>query len=360
MKHYLILIFIVLLKTSMLSGAFWWEDTKDIYPPAKVYFKDAEGVSWRIKERLAETLFVVAQAKDDINIDELLDTETFYLMQVNLDDSTILWREVFPKSYIKYTTCNGILLQLFYEENKKIYMFFLRDEQKWVKQEGLNLKNLDWSDYKDGILIPGKITGDPLVYFLSTKGLNGIHTKPVRRAPWLGKKDILGMFTYEAGFQIFDLCSQKYYSLPKGYQPILCLTLQTIFVQEKMGLRRYAIYDLQNDKISFLKEDSYFSAVEGFYCIFEKKGETHVYTSKGQYFKWLGSPSIEAIRCPPYEVLVVESNTLKEFINTTINTRCSFEAEDELSIYDTFLKVREVNGTVYLIDLLTGDHIPHL
>ena len=359
MKHYLILIFIVLLKTSLLWGALGWMDTMNIYPPVKVYFKDAKGVSWRIKERLAETLFIVAQAKDDINIDELLDAKMFYLMQIDLENSSIMWYEAIPKSYFKITTCNGILL-VFNESKRRESRFFLRDGKKWLKPNGLDVRNLDWSDYKDGILIPGKITGDPLVYFLSTKGLDGIHTKPVRRAPWLGKKDILGMFTYEAGFQIFDLCSQKYYSLPKGYQPIHCVTLQTIFVQEKMGLRRYAIYDLQNNKISFLKEDSYFSAVDGFYYIVEKTGEIYIYNSKGQYFKWLGLPYIKAIRCPPYEVLVVESNTLKEFINTTTNTRCSFEAEDELSIYDTFLKVREVNGTVYLIDLLTGEHIPHL
>lgn len=360
MKHYLILIFIVLLKTSLLSGAFWWEDTKDIYPPAKVYFKDAEGVAWRIQSRLAESLFVVAPVKDGNFEDELLDTETFYLMQVNLDDSTILWREVFPKSYFKYTTCNGILLQLFYEENKKIYMFFLRDEQKWVKQEGLNLKNLDWSDYKDGILIPGKITGDPLVYFLSTKGLDGIHTKPVRRAPWLGEKDIVGMFTYEAGFQIFDLCSQKYYSLPKGYQPILCLTLQTIFVQEKMGLRRYAIYDLQNDKISFLKEDSYCSAVDGFYVIVEPEGYTHVYNSKGEYFRWPKNICVEQIRCSPHEILIVTSDTTKEYVNTTENIRRSFAQEDEVSIFDTFLKVKKANGEIFLIDLVTGENVPKL
>ena len=359
MKHYLILIFIVLLKTSLLWGALGWMDTMDIYPPVKVYFKDAKGVSWRIKERLAETLFIVAQAKDDVNIDELLDAKMFYLMQIDLENSSIMWYEAIPKSYFKITTCNGILL-VFNESKRKESRFFLRDGKKWLKPNGLDVRNLDWCDYKNGILLPGSLTGEPIAYALSAEGLVHINGKPVTRIPWLGKDAILGLFTYDEGIQIFDVLSGRYYSLPKNYQPIYCLDLNAIFIREKTGSRRYAIFDIQHNKTLFLKDDSQISAVDGFYYIFEKKGETYVYNSKGQCFKWLGLPSIKAIRCPPYEVLVVESNTLKEFINTTTNTRCSFDAEDELSIYDTFLKVREVNGTVYLIDLLTGEHIPHL
>lgn len=358
MKHCLIL-FMMVSMVSNLWGAFWWKDTTKLYPPAKVYFRDAEGVDWRIDTRLAETLFKVAQVTEESDEDELLRTNTHTLIQVNLDDSRILWREEVSSAYSKFTSCNGIWLELYDQDNRRNTHFFVRDGKKWFRPKGLNLKNFYWRDYKNGILLPGVITGEPLVYALSAEGLEGINGKSVTSAPWLGENGILGLSTYDAEFQILDIQSGTYYSLPKEYKPVFCVSLQAIFVQEKTGLRRYAIYDVQQNKTTFLAKDTRFSAVDDFYIVFENKGDTHVYNSKGGHFKWPGKASIRQIRCSPYEIVLVESETLKEVLNTTTQMRLSFDVADELSLFDTFLKVKKTDGTIYLIDLITGEKIPH-
>ena len=135
------------------------------------------------------------------------------------------------------------------------------------------------------------------------------------------------------------------------------MSLQAIFVQEKTGLRRYTIYDVQQNKTTFLAKDTRFSAVDNFYIVFENKGNTHVYNSKGGHFKWPGKVSIRQIRCSPHEIVVVESDTLKELLNTTTLMRRTFDVEDELTPCGTFLNVKQPNGTVYLIDMVTGEKV---
>lgn len=357
MKFSLILVAMVS-ALSPLWGAFWWKDTTKLYPPAKVYFRDAEGVDWRICTRLAETLFKVAQVTDKTDEGALLEADTHTLIQVDLDTSKVVWREEVSKAYTWLTTCNGILLGLYDEQNQRRNQFFIRDGKKWFRPKELNANNLRrWTDYKDGILLSGLISGEPLVYALSAAGIEGISGKPVTSGPWLGENGILGLSTYEAVFQIFDIQSGKYYSLPQNYQPVFCVSLQAIFVQEKTGLRRYAIYDVQQNKTTFLAKDTIFSAVDDFYVIYGHQGETHVYNSKGGHFKWPGKVSIRQIRCSPHEIVLVESETLKEVLNTTTQMRLSFDVADELSPFDTFLKVKKTDGTIYLIDLVTGEKV---
>ena len=356
MKFGLILVAMVS-ALSPLWGAFWWKDTTKLYPPAKVYFRDAEGVDWRIDKRLAETLFKVARVTDKTDEGALLEADTHTLIQVDLDTSKVVWREEISKAYTWLTTCNGILLRLYDEQNQRRNLFFIRDGKRWFKPKGLTLNNLHWRDAKEGILLSGNISGEPLAYTLSAAGLEEINGQPVTSAPWLGANGILGLSTYEATFQLFDIQSGNVYTLPKAYQPIFCVSLQAIFVQEKTGLRRYAIYDVQQNKTTFLAKDTRFSAVDNFYIVFENKGNTHVYNSKGGHFKWPGKVSIRQIRCSPHEIVVVESDTLKEVLNTTTQMRLSFDVADELSPFDTFLKVKQPNGTVYLIDMVTGEKV---
>ena len=356
MKFGLILVAMVS-ALSPLWGAFWWKERTDRYPPATVYFRDAEGVDWRIDKRLAETLFKVARVTDKTDEGVLLEADTHTLIQVDLDTSKVLWREEVSKAYNWLTTCNGILLRLYDEQNQRRDLFFIRDGKRWFKPKGLTLNNLHWRDAKEGILLPGNHSGEPLAYALSAAGLEEINGKPVTSAPWLGQNGILGLSTYEATFQLFDIQSGNIYTLPKAYQPIFCVSLQAIFVQEKTGLRRIAIYDALHDKTTFLAKETRFSAVDDFYIVYGHQGETHLYNSTGGHFKWPGKVSIRHIRCSPHEIVVVESDTLKELLNTTTLMRRTFDVEDELTPCDTFLNVKQPNGTVYLIDMVTGEKV---
>ena len=356
MKFGLILVAMVS-ALSPLWGAFWWKECTGCYPPVTVYFRDAEGVDWCIDKRLAETLFKVARATDKTDECALLEADTHTLIQVDLDTSKVVWREEVSKSYTWLTTCNGILLGLYDEQNQRRNQFFIRDGKRWFKPKGLTLNNLHWRDAKQGILLPGNISGEPLAYALSAAGLEEINGKPVTSAPWLGTNGILGLRTYEATFQLFDIQSGNVYTLPKAYQPIFCVSLQAIFVQEKTGLRRTAIYDALHDKTTFLAKETRFSAVDNFYIVYGHQGETHVYNSKGGHFKWPGKVSISQIRCSPHEIVVVESDTLKELLNTTTMMRRAFDVEDELTPCGTFLNVKKPNGTVYLIDMVTGEKV---